>query len=262
MSIDALCESANKVVLIHEKLSSFLKEGQTLPQIDRFIAKCLSDLKCKSAFLGYQRDRIKFPSYACLSVNDCIVHGTAAYYEKPLVPGDVIKIDIGVIHKGWIGDAAWTYVIKEMSPEIKQLTDCGKEAIKRGISTLKIGNTLEDWAKAITLFVEGECRLFVIDALGGHGYGRELHGKPYISNFLLPEDLWPERKMVINEGMSLAVEPMISLSTRGIRRDNDRWPIFTKDKSIAVHYEHDVFITQTGPEVLTLGLEKLPTIVG
>lgn len=255
-------EAATKVVQTHHRLSDFLKPGLKLPQIDDFIRKTLSDLKCKSAFFGYARGVKKFPSYACLSVNDCVVHGTAGYYEDALKPGDVIKIDVGVSYKGWIGDAAWTYAIKEQSPDAKRLMDCGKEAINRGITKLVVGNTLSDWANEVFTVIEKEHNLRVIEALGGHGYGRKLHEQPYIANLPLSPNVWSFANLVIEEDMLFAVEPMIALTTRNVKHEMHRWPILTADGSLSVHYEHDILTTKDGPEILTKGLESLPDVVG
>ena len=107
--IEAAKVSARLVVDIHKSITDFLRAGLTLAEIDTFVAGCLKEFKCKSAFLNYKiPGQPPFPSYSCLSVNDCVVHGTHIMSLAPLQPGDLISIDIGVTHQGWIGDAAWT----------------------------------------------------------------------------------------------------------------------------------------------------------
>lgn len=118
------------MVETHRRLASFIKEGMTLAQIDAFVGTTLADLGCRSCFLGYRVPRSPaFPSHACLSLNECVVHGTAGYTSKPLAPGDLISIDIGVVNKGWIGDAAWTYAIVERSEVGTNLMKAGSESI-------------------------------------------------------------------------------------------------------------------------------------
>jgi methionyl aminopeptidase len=268
--------AAQKVVEIHRRLSGWLKPGMTLPEIDAFVAKQLVDLGCKSAFKDYRTgSHPPFPSHACLSVNDCVVHGTAGYYAiegtftpKPVVEGDLLKIDVGVRDKsGWIGDAAWTYVFGEPSPLVKKLTECGKEALRRGVKELRPGNTYLAFARAVQGYVEGECKFHLIRGLGGHGYGRSLHKPPYVSNTVptYPGE-WPDAHLPCRPGTLVAVEPMIAVGTgmtvqKVASGRRTEWPVFTKDGSMSVHYEHDVLITEHGPRVLTAELEELNDVI-
>jgi methionyl aminopeptidase len=256
--------AAQKVVETHRRLSAWLRPGQTLAEIDRFVAKTLEDLSCRSCFLGYRVPRSPaFPSHACLSVNDCVVHGTAGYYLQPMKAGDVLKVDIGVFFEGWIGDAAWTYTFGEMSPLVRRLTDCGKEALRRGVQQLQPGRYYMEWARAVQGHVEGECGFHLIRGLGGHGYGRKLHGPPFISN-VVPDhpNEWSDALRPADPGTLLAVEPMIAVGTGETTQRRNEWPVFTADHSLSVHYEHDVYISEDGPVVLTDGLEELQDVVG
>lgn len=258
---EAAAEAAQRVVSVHHELSAFLRVGQALPEIDAFVARTLEAMGCRSCFLHYRHGPgPAFPSHACLSVNDCIVHGTATSWGKPLAAGDLLKIDIGVRLKGWIGDAAWTYSIGEPSPVIRRLMDCGKEALRRGVRELRPGNRYIDWARAVQGHVEGECGFFLTRGLGGHGIGlNTLHGPPFVANTV--EDQHADKHRACVAGTLIAVEPMLAVGT-GERRDtpND-WPIYTADGSYAAHYEHDVLITDSGPRVLTEGLEELDDVV-
>lgn len=261
--------AAAKVVETHQRLVEFLRVGQTLAQIDSFVARTLEDLSCRSAFLGYRVPRSPaFPSHACLSLNDCIVHGTAGSVTTPIREGDVLKIDIGVIHKGWIGDAAWTYAFKHADDVSARLMACGREALRRGVRTLRPPNTYIEWARAVQAHVEHECGFHLVRGLGGHGYGRKLHARPFVSNTLpLSRGEWPDAQTPCTAGTLVAVEPMIAAGTgETIQRESPRvgleWPVHTADGSMSVHYEHDVLITSDAPEILTLALENLPDIVG
>lgn len=260
---DAAHDAAQCVVETHRRLADWLRLGVTLPEIDRYVAQTLEDLKCRSCFLGYKVPKVPpFPSHACLSVNECVVHGTAGYYLDPMKEGDVLKIDIGVTHKGWIGDAAWTYVFGEPTDEVRRLTDCGKESIRIGIETLRADRPMIDWARALQEFVEGERDFHLVRGLGGHGYGRRLHEAPFIANTVPTfRGEWPDAYKTFLPGMLLAVEPMIAIGTGAVVQERGGWPMYTADGSLAVHYEHDVLVTSAGPRVLTEGLDEIDDVI-
>ncbi len=256
--------AAEKVVETHRRLVEFLQPGQTLATIDSFVERTLEDLQCRSAFLGYRiRGHPPFPSHACLSVNSCVVHGTHDMTTKPIQPGDVLSIDIGVKYDGWIGDAAWTYGIVEVDDVAMSLMRCGRESLRRGLDAIRPGRPLMDWAKVVQDYVERQCRYCLVRGLGGHGYGRDLHGPPFISNVVpsYPGE-WPDAWKVFAPGMLIAVEPMISLTSTEIRSEGRAWPIYSADGSLSVHYEADVLVTPDGHRDLTAGLHELPDIVG
>ncbi|MBX3365528.1 MAG: type I methionyl aminopeptidase [Phycisphaeraceae bacterium] len=260
---DAAYAAAQIVVEVHRRLSTWLAPGQTLVQIDAFVASNLETLKARSCFLGYRAGGSPaFPSHACLSVNDCVVHGTATSHSPPLQPGDVLKIDIGVTYKGWIGDAAWTYVFGTPSSEVAKLCAVGKESLRRGIEQLRPGNRYLEWARAVQGYVEGEHKLHLIRGLGGHGYGRKLHAPPFISNTMPTYyDEWPDGALPCRPGTLLAVEPMLALGTGATRQKRNTWPVYTADGSMSAHYEHDVLITDSGPRILTEGLDDIRDVI-
>ncbi|MHC4826706.1 MAG: M24 family metallopeptidase [Planctomycetota bacterium] len=262
--IDSAQAAARRVVETHERLVEFLRAGQTLAEIDGFVAETLSSLESRSCFLRYKmKGHPPFASHACLSLNDCIVHGTHNMTAEPTRPGDLLSIDIGVVHRGWIGDAAWTYAIESASEEALGLMQCGREALRRGIAVMKAGRPLIDWAKTIQPYVEGECGYYLVRGLGGHGYGHSLHGPPFISN-VTPRHPgeWPDAWSSFERGMRLAVEPMIAVGTGEIVSEGKQWPIYTADGTLSVHYEADVLITDDGPLDLTEGMDQLPDVVG
>jgi methionyl aminopeptidase len=262
--VDAATLAAKHVVDIHESLTDYLCVGLTLPEIDSFVAKRLNQLKCKSAFLKYRiPGQPPFPSHSCLSVNDCVVHGTHVMSLAPLQPGDLVSIDIGVIHQGWIGDAAWTWAIEHATDENLRLMQAGKDSLAAGVATMKPTCPLMDFAKAVQAVAEGEYGFHLIRGLGGHGYGRSLHTPPFVSNVVPahPSE-WPDAMRTFEAGMLLAVEPMLSVGTGNIENTRGTWPIFSADHSMSVHYEADVFISEDGPINLTAELYDLPEIVG
>ncbi|MEM1331505.1 MAG: M24 family metallopeptidase [Planctomycetota bacterium] len=266
---DQAYAAAQAVVETHRRLAEFIKPGMRLPEVDAFVGKTLADLGCKSCFLGYRVPRLPaFPSHACLSVNECVVHGTAGYTDRPLQRGDLFSIDIGVTRKGWIGDAAWTYAIGEFpSDDARRLCEAGKESLRRGIDALAPGQPYLGWAEVVEHCVEREYGLHLVRGLGGHGYGRRLHAPPFISNTVpfnpqRPESEWPDALKPATPGTLLALEPMLAIGTGQTHQERGGWPIYSADGSLTVHYEHDVLITETGTELLTEGLDDLPEVIG
>jgi methionyl aminopeptidase len=268
--------AAQVVVETHRRVSAFLRAGVKLPEVDAFIAKQLADQGARSCFLGYtpQPRRLPpFPSHACLSVNECVVHGTAAYFPRELREGDLFKVDIGVWYKGWVGDAAWTYSIGAPSPLASRLMESGKKSLAEGVKELTPGKTYSAWAKTVQRIVEGEYGFHLVKGLGGHGLYDErkrkptLHGPPFVANRMpdFPSD-WTEANLPCTPGTLIAVEPMIGVGTgelvdKGRLPMAQRWPELIADASMSVHYEHDVLITESGPRVLTEGLEHTPDVV-
>ncbi len=256
--------AARKVVETHQALVRFLRAGLTMPEIDAFIGRTLEDLGCESCFRGYKvRGHPPFPSHACLSLNDCVVHGTHLSTRRALAAGDLFSVDIGVRANGWIGDAAWTYSIGRPDKIAHELMEAGRESLRRGIAAMQPARPLVEWAKAVQGCVEKERKLHLVRGLGGHGIGRSLHGPPYISNVVpsYPGE-WPEAWKPWTPGMLVAVEPMIAAGTTETRTEGREWPIWTADGSLAVHYEADVLITEAGPENLTEALFDLPDVIG
>ncbi|MBX3354463.1 MAG: type I methionyl aminopeptidase [Phycisphaeraceae bacterium] len=257
-------EAAARVVRIHEALVAMIRPGVTAIEVDRFVAQKLDELGCSSCFLGYRvRGHPPYPSHACISVNDCIVHGTHLSEREPFAPGDLLKIDIGVRYRGFIGDAAWTYSVGTQTELGRRLQECGRESLRRGVQAMVAGRPLIDWAKAVQSAVEIDAGFHLVRGLGGHGIGRSLHEPPFISNVVpsYPGE-WSEAWKPFEVGMLLAVEPMIAVSTTEIRTSGREWPIRTADGSLSVHYEADVLITADGPRNLTQGLFNLPDVVG
>ncbi|MDP7009662.1 MAG: type I methionyl aminopeptidase [Phycisphaerales bacterium] len=256
--------SARFVVDMHHALTEYIRAGTTLPEIDSFVATTLREWKCKSAFLRYHiPGQPPFPSHSCLSVNDCVVHGTHVMSQSPLSPGDLISVDIGVVHKGWIGDAAWTWAIEHASDENHKLMEAGRASLAAGIAAMQPTRPLMDFARAVQQVAEQEYGFHLIRGLGGHGYGKTLHAPPFISNVVPthPSE-WPDGWRAFEPGMLIAVEPMLAVGTGQIENARGSWPIFSADHSMTVHYEADVYISEDGPVDLTEGLHDLPHIIG
>lgn len=278
---DLAYDAAQRVVDAHRHLSGFIRIGMTLAQIDAEVARVLRAMGCESCFYRYSPPRSglpPFPNHACLSVNECVVHGTSVYHTEPLHPGDLLKIDIGVFCQRMVGDAAWTYSIGEPAPEVRRLMDVGKESLRRGLAALNSGMRWRDWAAEVERCVEREAGYKLVSGLGGHGYGKgRLHGAPYVANTLEP--YWDDRDKECRPGTLVALEPMIAVGTRDnitglehLRATGrmvpthmeklQRWPIISADGSLTVHYEADVLVLEDGIRDLTSGLADVNDVVG
>ncbi|MHC5005008.1 MAG: M24 family metallopeptidase [Planctomycetota bacterium] len=262
--VQSASDAARKVVEVHRAVVEDLRAGLTLAEVDALVTSAMKALKCRSAFYRYRiPGHSPYPSQSCLSVNDCIVHGTHLMSQRPLEPGDLLSIDVGVVHKGWIGDAAWTYAIEHADDEALALMRCGRRSLELGLAAMQPNRPLMDWARAVQSYVENECGYWLVRGLGGHGYGRKLHGPPFISN-VVPSYAgeWPDQWKQFKPGLLVAVEPMIAVGTSSIVSEPGDWPIRTADGSLSVHYEADVLITPDGPRDLTEGMADLPDVVG
>jgi methionyl aminopeptidase len=145
---------------------------------------------------------------------------------------------------------------------VRALTSAGKESLRRGVKELKPGSPYLNWARAVQKHVEQEHPFHLIRGLGGHGYGRKLHAPPFVSNVVPTHpNEWPDAMTSPQPGTLLAVEPMIAVGTGQTIQRRNEWPVFTADGSLSVHYEHDVLVTENGPEVLTAGLEEINDVI-
>jgi methionyl aminopeptidase len=262
--IEGAKSAATRVCHVHDALAGYLKPGLMLTEIDAFVAETLAKLDSTSCFYRYRiPGQRPFPSHSCLSLNDCVVHGTHLDVVRPLQEGDVLSIDIGVLHRGWIGDAAWTYGIVDVSDADRKLMAVGVDSLRRGIAAMQPGRPLIDWARAVQDCVEKEAGYSLVRGLGGHGYGKTLHAAPFISNVVptTPNE-WPDAFQIFEAGQLLAVEPMLAAGQHDVTSDVNAWPIRTVDGSMTVHYEADVLITESGPNVLTADMFNLPDLVG
>ena len=190
-------------------------------------------------FMGYRG----YPAATCLSPNDMVVHGIPGGYR--VEEGDILSTDVGVTLGGLVADSASTFPVGEISPDAERLLDVCKAALEAGIEQCYVGNRLSDISHAIQIVAE-DAGFSIIRELSGHGVGRSMHEDPQIPNFGEPG-----HGPALAEGMTLAIEPMISLGRPEIYVHDDRWSISTRDGSLAAHFEHTVAITAASPRVLT-----------
>ncbi len=222
-----------------DEIMSFIRPGVTTRQVDEFAAGQIKAHGGKSAFLGYRN----YPCYTCLSVNEEVVHGLAS--ERELQFGDIISVDVGVIHKGFIGDNARTMAVGGCGVQAQRLMEVTQESLYKGIAAAVAGNRVIDISRAVQDYIEphgfGIVREFV-----GHGVGRTMHEEPQVPNFV---DRKSNDKLL--PGMTIAIEPMVNAGRAGIKILKDGWTVVTQDGSLSAHFEHTVLITDGEPEILT-----------
>jgi methionyl aminopeptidase len=185
-----------------------------------------------------------FPCCLCASVNYEVVHGIPSKKRK-LEPGDLIKLDFGVVFKGYYGDSARSIPVGTVSDEAKALIEATRESLEKGISAVVGGNRIGDIGYAVQSVVEPKGFSVVRDFVG-HGIGKKLHEQPQIPNFGEPGT-----GMKLREGMVLAIEPMVNAGTFQVEMLDDEWTAVTLDRRLSAHFEHTVVVTNNGPEVLT-----------
>jgi len=226
---------------VYEELEKAIRPGVTTKELDTLAEKLIRGYGCVPNFLNYNG----FPGTICASVNEEVVHGIPSK-NRVLKDGDIISIDCGCIYKGYHSDAARTYAVGNISAEVQQLMDVTKQAFFEGIKMAKAGNHLYDISNAIDDFVSPYGYGIVKD-LVGHGIGTALHEDPQIPNFR------QKRKgLLLQPGMTLAIEPMINMGTWEVEWLDDDWTVVSRDGLPSAHYENTILITDGEPEILTL----------
>ena len=237
----AVMRKAGRVVAtVLDVLSKEIKAGMKTGELDIIADREVKKLGAHSTFKGYRG----FPANLCVSVNDEIVHGIPG--ERVLNEGDIVSLDFGAVVDEFQGDAAVTVGIGEISPEAERLLKATEAALKAGIDKARAGARLGDVSAAIQQYAESK-GYGVIREYTGHGIGQEMHEDPQIPNIGNP-GTGPELK----RGMTLALEPMVSIGDWRTRVGSDRWTVYTADGSLSAHFEHTIAITDDGPEILTV----------
>lgn len=222
-----------------EEIGAFIKPGVTTQQVDDFAAEQIKARGAKSAFLGYR----KYPRHVCISVNEEVVHGIGG--DRELRFGDIVSLDVGVTHKGFIGDNARTFAVGGCGVLAQRLLDVTEQALYLGIAAAKAVNRVGDISRAIQEFVEGN-GFSVVREFVGHGVGRSMHEDPQVPNFV-------DRRMndKLRAGMTIAIEPMVNAGRPDVKILKDGWTVVTQDGSLSAHFQHTVLITDGEPEILT-----------
>jgi methionyl aminopeptidase len=237
----ALMREAGRIVSeILDELVRAVAPGVSTWELDQ-IAEDLTHKKgAKPAFKGY----LGFPCSLCASINFEVVHGIPSRKRK-LFPGDLIKLDFGVVYRGYYGDSARTVPVSPVSPEAKALTDATRESLYQGIAAVRAGNRIGDIGHAVQSYVEAR-GLSVVRDFVGHGIGKKLHEPPQVPNFGQP-GIGPK----LRPGMVLAIEPMVNLGGERVEILDDDWTAVTLDRKLSAHFEHTVVVTEDAPQILT-----------
>lgn len=237
--IEAIAASGRVLARCHRLLRGKARPGVTTQQLDDAAEKFIRSQGGVPTFKGYRG----FTGSICASPNSMVVHGIPGPYE--LQRGDVLCVDIGVTLDGWVSDAAVTLPVGQVSPVARELLGTTRASLYEGLEQARLGNRLGDVSHAIQTRVEAD-GFSVIRSLVGHGVGRDMHEDPQIPNFGKPGS-GPE----LEEGMVLAIEPMVNAGRPEVRMGSDGWAVYSEDGSLAAHFEHTVAVTAEGPRILT-----------
>jgi methionyl aminopeptidase len=237
--IDRMAAAGEILVRTMNLLAGKIRPGLTTGELDKAAEKFIRSQGAEPAFKGYRG----FPGSICTSPNSMIVHGIPGPYR--LSRGDILSVDIGVIRDGWVADAARTFPVGPLTPIAQKLLRVTEESLFLAVEQCRAGNRLGDVSHAVQAHVEA-AGFSVVRTLVGHGIGRSMHEEPQIPNHGEPGTGLP-----LEEGMVLAVEPMVTAGRHAVRVGDDHWSIYSQDGSLAAHFEFTVAITAQGPRILT-----------
>lgn len=239
--LDCMRKSGALLYEVLCRLREAIQPGMSTAELDVYAEQLIRKHKAIPSFLDYQG----YPASICASINDEVVHGIPA--DNVIIKeGDVLSIDCGLILDGWQADSAFTVGVGEISPEARKLIQVTEESFYKGVRQAIAGNHLSDIGHAIQTYTEGYGYGVVRD-LTGHGIGRNMHEEPSVPNFGRPG-----HGVRLRAGMTLAIEPMITLGDYHVAELEDGWTIVTEDGSLCSHYEHTIAINERGlPELLT-----------
>jgi methionyl aminopeptidase len=244
--IDTMARAGKVVADTLALMQESIRPGITTGELDRLAEEYIRAQGGYPTFLGYKG----YPASICASPNAMVVHGIPGGYA--LDEGDVLSVDVGVTLDGFVADSAWTFPVGEISAESERLLDVCERALYAGIDQARVDHEVGDISEAVQRVTE-EAGFSVIRSLVGHGVGRSMHEDPQIPNFVSSY-----RGPKLREGMTLAIEPMITAGGPEIVLHDDEWSISTADESLAAHFEHTVAVTAEGPRILTAaGAEAL-----
>ncbi|MEO1496992.1 MAG: type I methionyl aminopeptidase [Planctomycetota bacterium] len=234
----------------HQIAREMIRPGATTREIDEAIHAYFRGRNGLPLFLNYpnsEEGKRPFPAVTCMSLNEAVVHGIPS--DKPLVEGDILSLDTGVKIGGWCGDAAYTYKVGEVSPEVQRLLDCTQAALQLAFDLLHTKSRWSQIAREMARLVKDHGYTSV-ECFVGHGIGRNMHEDPQVPNFV-SRSLRGRGDFRIEPGLVIAVEPMVNMGTREVKMLADEWTQVTKDGKPSAHFEHTIAITKDGPRRLT-----------
>tara|TARA_Y100001970_G_scaffold200773_1_gene244227 strand:+ start:925 stop:1764 length:840 start_codon:yes stop_codon:yes gene_type:complete len=239
--INLMKKSSRVVATVLREVQDFVKPGISTKDIDDFAEKRIRELGAVPSFKGYQG----FPCSICSSINNEVVHGIPDK-NKIIKEGDLLKVDTGAFLNGYHGDSCISLCVGPVKKEVQNISDVAQEALFAGIKKIKAGNTLLDIAGAIEDVVK-LAGYSVVEDYTGHGVGRNLHEEPSVFNFRTKE----LPNIVLREGMTLAIEPIVNQGSKFCKTLNDRWTVVTKDGKLSSQWEHTIVVLTDGVEILT-----------
>ena len=239
--LELMREAGKILAKVHEQLGKELKPGMSTYEIDRIGEEMIRSFGCIPSFKNY----CGYPASVCVSIHEEVVHGSPSR-EKFIQEGDIVSLDIGVIHKGYHSDAARTHAVGTVSKEAELLMERTRQSFFEGMKYATAGRHLHEISRAIGDYAES-FGYGVVRDLCGHGIGTHLHEDPDIPNFRQFR-----RGIKLRPGMTLAIEPMINIGTADVAWLDDEWTVVTQDMSLSAHYENTIIITDGKPEILTL----------
>ncbi len=249
--VDRIEESCRLVSATLQHLGKFVAPGIATLELDKIAEDFIRSHDAEPAFKGYggHGSVPAFPYTLCISIDEEVVHGMPS--ARKLKEGQIVSIDCGVKKNGFFGDSAFTFAVGDISAEKQRLLDVTLQALEAGVAQAVAGNTNYDIAKAVQKHVEMN-RFSCVRELVGHGVGAELHMEPSIPNFvpgLLQRNRYP--KATLEEGMTIAIEPMVNAGSFLVQTARDGWTVFTSDGKPSAHFEHTVMVDRGSPRVLT-----------
>lgn len=242
--IDKMRESAQLVSRTLAEVAKYIEPGVTTAKLDRIAEDFIKENNGRPAFKGYGPGNNPFPATLCISVNEEVVHGIPSE-QRNLKEGDIVSIDCGVEKDGYFGDHAYTFAVGDCDEETLTLLRTTLESLYKGIEKAVHGNKIGDISNAVQNHCEAK-GFGVVRDLVGHGLGKSLHEDPSVPNFGKPG-----RGERLRSGMTLAIEPMITMGSWKVKTLNDGWTVVTADNKNAAHYEHDVVIREGKAEILS-----------
>jgi len=238
--LDSMRRAGGIVGNVLDLLKAAVEPGMTTLDLDKIANKEILRQGAKPSFMGYQG----FPASICASVNEEIVHGIPS--KRVLLEGDIVKVDVGATIEGFIGDAAVSIAVGEVTPEAAELMDHTRISLEEGIKAAQPGGRVGDIGAAVQAY--GESRGYgVVREFVGHGIGRFLHEDPQVPNYG-QAGMGP----LLRVGMCIAIEPMFNMGDWHTRILDDEWTVVTADGKLSSHFEHTIAITEDGPEILTV----------
>lgn len=234
-------EAGRVACRVLRQAAGLVEPGIPTRDLDRRVGELIRSAGAVSAFLGYRG----FPMQCCLSVNEAVIHGIGD--QRRLQFGDLLKLDVGVRYKGFVGDVAMTVAVGGCSPRNQDLMDVTIKSLYAGIAAAQPGKRVVDIGRAVESVVRA-AGYGVVREFCGHGVGRTVHEDPQVPNYA---ERGSGTKILLVPGLTLAIEPMVTAGDPAVRLLDDQWTVVTVDRQVSAHFEHTIVITETGAEILT-----------